>query len=307
LLQLRPWILNRVRRGFTQAEPDVQARLDDVFSSFAFGYNHVMAPRISQDLSSIPVRLRGFSVEGAAMGAALGDILTFSGGRRFESLAALYGAEYIHLIHVGAGWAFARLHRRPWLGVRSGEPLVRWLAWDGWGFHQALFHPERVFHRHWIEAAARRDARAIRDQGAGRALWFYAGADPDLIAAIIGQFPEYRMGDLWAGIGLAASYTGAQSMDAVERLARAAGGYRPQLGQGAAFAAKAHVLAGEVPPSSAEAIGVLTGAEVAVAAEWTDASLAAVRAREADDIAAYQQWRANIMEDVRRRNGGGAG
>src|ERR1700722_3684216 len=89
LLQLRPWILNRARRGFARGESDVQARLDAVVSSFASGYNHVMAPRVSQELSAIPVALRGFAVEGAAMGAVLGDLLTFSGGRRLRSLAAI--------------------------------------------------------------------------------------------------------------------------------------------------------------------------------------------------------------------------
>jgi hypothetical protein len=44
----------------------------------------------------------------------------------------------------------------------------------------------------------------------------------------------------------------------------------------------------------------------AVAADWTDASLADVQAHGTDDVAAYQRWRANIMDDVRRRNGGDA-
>jgi enediyne biosynthesis protein E3 len=296
LLRLRPWLIDRPRRRFAPADPDVQERLDAVVQSFAAGYNAVLAPDGGRDIAALPAALRGFAVEGAAMSCVLTDLLSFSGGSRLTRLGEAYGERYTHLIHVGAGWAFARLRRPPWRGIRFGEPVVRWLAWDGWGFHQAFFGARKVFGAQWVERAARGEARPVRDQGAGRALWFYAGADPGRISAIIGRFPEHRRGDLWAGIGLAASYTGAQSADVARELVRDAGRYRPQLGQGAAFAAKARTLAGEVPPSSAAAIGVLAGVEASVAAHWTDTCLAAARARGDDTVTGYQAWRSAIME-----------
>jgi hypothetical protein len=123
---------------------------------------------------------------------------------------------------------------------------------------------------------------------------------------VIRAFPEFRWGDLWAGIGLAASYTGAQSPGAVERLADAADGFRCQLGQGAAFAAKARVLAGPVPRACAETIELLTGTDAASAADWTDACLAGASARGGDDVPTYERWRAGIMKAVAHKNGGGA-
>lgn len=304
LLQLRTKQLDSARREFFTAEPDVQSRLDAVVDSFAAGYNYAIAPWAGRNLAGIPVELRGFAVEGAAMSSALADMITLSGGRRLRKLAYDHGDQYTHLIHVGAGWAFARLHRRPWLGLRFGEPVLRWLAWDGWGFHQTFFGARDVLERQSIENAARGEVRPIRDQGAGRALWFYAGADPARIAMIISNFPEQRRSDLWAGIGLAASYTGAQPADAVEKLARAAGGYRDHLGQGAAFAAKAHSLSGEVPKAAAEAIRVLAGAEPAVAAAWTDSCLREAAVDGTDTVATYQRWRARIRDAFMRHQGG---
>jgi len=303
LLRLRPRQLDSPRRVFYDAGPGVQSRLDAVVESFAAGYNYVIAPRAGRNPADIPLELRGFAVEGAAMGAALADMITLSGGRHLRALARDHGDRYPHLILIGTGWAAARLRRGPRWGVRLGEPVLRWLAWDGWGFHQAFFCALDVFERHRVEPAARGDARPVRDQGAGRALWFYAGADPARIATVIDGFPEPRRPDLWAGIGLAASYTGAQPADVVEKVARAADGYRDHLGQGAAFAAKAHVLAGAVPAAAAQAIEVLTGVEPAAAAAWTDSSL-----REAadggDGVAAYQQCRARVRDQFRRHRGG---
>jgi enediyne biosynthesis protein E3 len=303
-LRLSPEKLDPTCRGFAPAATsDVQARLAAVVSSFAHGYNYALEPDAAPEPTSLPQELVGFAVEGAAMSCALLDVITFSGGRRVAWLAEGYGDRYPHLIHVGAGWAYARLHRRPWHGIGYGQQLLRWLAWDGWGFHQAFFAPERVFVRHEIERAARSDVRPIRDQGIGRALWFYAGAEPENIATRIAGFPPERRCDLWAGIALAACYTGAQPPEVLDRLIRAAGDYRDHLGQGAAFAAKAHVLSGAVPKASAACIETLADAASAVAAEWTDESFA--RAGNGPDTpAAYQAWRAGIRDAFSRHRQG---
>jgi hypothetical protein len=47
------------------------------------------------------------------------------------------------MAHVGIGWAIARL---PWLRRRIEQPLnrldslLRWLAVDGYGFHEGYFY-----------------------------------------------------------------------------------------------------------------------------------------------------------------------
>ncbi|MEU8206460.1 DUF1702 family protein [Streptosporangium sp. NPDC049046] len=295
-LTLRPEDLDLGARGFRLADPAVGPVLDSVVAAFAAGYNGMLArDPAGPDVERLAGRVRGFAYEGAAMSAVILDLVTVSGGRRLRELDAATGGRYVHLLLVGAGWAYARLRLRPWAGVRFGPPVLRWLAWDGWGFHQAFFHPAKVFGDGWIEARVPVACRPIREQGAGRALWFYAGAEPARVAEVIGGLPESRRADLWAGIGLAAAYTGAQSPPALERLLVAGDGYAAQLAQGAAFAAKAHLLSGIVTPETSAAVEILTGADVAVAARWTDDALAALDGR-ADTPETYEAWRAGVRD-----------
>ncbi|MDR8413082.1 DUF1702 family protein [Nonomuraea sp. 3-1Str] len=272
--------------GFVPKSSPVGEKLLEVVAAFGKGYNSALTG--DPDVGDLPRRLHGFAFEGAAMSCTLLDTITLSGNRRLRALEEGTGGAYTHLIHVGAGWALARLRRTRWRGI--GHPMLTWLAWDGWGFHQAYFNARKVFHDHWVERGARGATRSIRDQGTGRALWFYTGADPDLIARLIGAYPRHRQGDLWAGIGLAAAYTGV--VHELDDLLAAGAGHRADLAQGAAFAAKAHVLGGHVPSGSARAVGLLTGVSPHQAAEWTDQALARIpRPASPRD---YERWRAEI-------------
>lgn len=308
LLTLDPRDLDLSGRGFDLTGPETaraRPRLDGVVHSFAAGYNAALAPPPAvPDFTELPADSRGFAIEGAAMSSTLLDLLTMSGGRRIRALAEGAGRRHVHLVHVGVGWAYARLHLRPWRGLRFGHPLLRWLAWDGWGFHQAYFHSERVFAEHWVERGARDRVRAIRDQGAGRALWFYAGADSARIAWIIAEFPPDRRADLWSGIGLAASYTGAQPVSALEPLLAGAAGYHGHLAQGAAFAAKAHHLSGTVPAASAAVIEALTGVDPAAAAAWTDVAFMEAVTHGPDSPETYARWRAGTRRAWERQGSG---
>ncbi|GLX99553.1 enediyne biosynthesis protein [Herbidospora sp. NBRC 101105] len=268
--------------------------LDSVVAAFASGYNGMLSRDPAElGVERLSARVRGFAYEGAAMSAVILDLVAFGGGRRLRELDRVTGGRYVHLLLVGAGWAFARLRLRPWRGVRFGPPVLRWLAWDGWGFHQAFFHPVKVFGNGWIEARVPEACRAIRDQGAGRALWFYAGAEPTRVAEVIDGLPAGRRADLWAGIGLAAAYTGAQSPEALNRLVTAGESYAAALAQGAAFAAKAHLLSGIVTDETASAVQILTGVDVPAAARWTDDALAALDGRP-DTPETYEAWRAGV-------------
>lgn len=309
LLILRPLTLDA--RKLTEgnggaAKTDAEPRqvLDSVVGAFAAGYNAALTTsRGALELPQVPRDLRGFAYEGAAMSRTILDLVTLSRGRRIGGLADGTGRDYIHLIHVGAGWAFARLRLSPWRAVRFGDPMLRWLAWDGWGFHQAYFHPRAVVLEGRVERAARGPVREIRDQGVGRALWFHASADPARIGRVIGTFSPDRRSDLWAGIGLAASYTGAQPPERLAELLRGADGYHDHLAQGSAFAAKAHLQAGHMPAGSATAIEMLTGADPLTAASWTDTSLA-VAGRSGAGPENYELWRAGVRRAWARQKGG---
>ncbi len=292
------------KTGHASGDPDVRERLDTVVAAFAAGYNTGLATgRGPLGPVGVPPALDGFAHEGAAMSRTLLDVLTGTRGRRVAGLLEGPGRRHFHLVHVGVGWAYARLRLPPWFGVPGARGLPRWLVWDGWGFHQAYFRPGPVLHEHRTERAARGPAASVRDQGVGRALWFHACADPDVVGRVVAGFPPHRRSDLWAGIGLAAAYTGARPPDVLGSLSRIAGGHRADLAQGAAFAAKARVLSGEVPGDVRAAVETLCSASPVTAAKWTDAAHDEA-AHHGDTLAEYQYWRALVRREWRRHDGG---
>ncbi|MCO5972495.1 DUF1702 family protein [Actinoallomurus soli] len=303
-------------RGFHVGQPQARDYLEQVGRWFLVGLEYGMTVRgereVATRLETVPPEYRGFAYEGASMALAILDGLLPGAGGRLHRFIAGPAAHQIYTAHVGAGWALARLPRPLRPRVRLRDPLLRWLALDGYGFHEAYFRTPlvvgeqrrpRILRGHPGDA---RDAAHVVDQGIGRALWFVCGADAAHLAGTIAGFAPDRQPDLWAGAGLAAAYAGQQSAagpaggedpaarQAVEaslrELAACAGRHLPDVAQGAAFAAKARYQAGLVTPLTATAVRVLCGMEVAEAARWTD------DARPADPAAgdAYQAWRLRI-------------
>jgi len=231
------------------------------------------------------------------------DVLTITGGRRLRDLLSGQGMRYPHMIHMGAGWAYARLHMRPMWGIRSVHPLLRWLAFDGFGFHQGFFATDRTVGRQRSAGLMDRTRRAIFDQGLGRMLWFHECAGVDDVILRIAEFPPGRRADLWSGVGLAATYTGGASAAELERLSVAAAedGFRAHLVQGSAFACASRLISGIVPEHTVAATPALCGVEVDEAGGWTDTALIALghNAHSGDH---YQIWRAGIRKAWARRN-----
>ncbi|RFU43646.1 DUF1702 family protein [Actinomadura logoneensis] len=304
------------KTGHLPGDPEVRRRLEGVVAAFAAGYGAGLAsgrgplepdaptaPGTAPAPAGVPAALAGFAYEGAAMSRALLDVLTGTRGRRVAGLLEGPGRRHFHLVHVGIGWAYSRLRLRPWSGVPGARGLPRWLAWDGWGFHQAYVRPGPVFYEHRVERGARGPAMPVRDQGAGRALWFHTCADPETVGRVIAGFPPHRRGDLWSGVGLAAAYTGVRPPDVLASLLRIAEGHRADLAQGAAFAAKARVLAGEVPGDVRDAIETLCSASPATAAKWTDIAHDEA-ADHGDSLEDYQYWRTLVRREWRRHDGG---
>jgi uncharacterized protein DUF1702 len=265
--------------------------LESAARAFLTGLNAVSDGDLTGQLDAMAPEHVGFACEGAGMGAAMLDLLTFGGGRRVAALLAGPGAAHPHLVHVGIGWAYARLRLRPGRGSPAADPLLRWLAWDGFGFHQGFWHADRVIGGQRVEWGLPPDARAVRDQGLGRALWFHECAEPDGIALRIAEFGPDRRADLWSGIGLAATYAGGARPDELSHLRELSGPHRAQLAQGCAFACKARLVSHVVPAHTELAARILAGTDVATAAGWTDAARAALGG---STLADYQRWRAGI-------------
>ena len=291
--------VNLGRRRFRLRPGIARHALESAGRSFLEGFNALLAgsadERWVDTVDAIDPELRGFAYEGAGMAATVLDLLTLSPGRRLNELLSGPAQAYPHLVHVGAGWAYARLRLRPWWGRRPRDPLLGWLAWDGFGFHQGFFHADQVVGAQRVERRLGSGARPVRDEGLGRSLWFHECADPDGVALRIGEFPPARHDDLWSGIGLAATYAGGAEPDELERLVAVAGNYCADLAQGCAFACKARCLSAVVPAHTEKAAAVLAGVTAAEAAAWTDRAQAALGPdpRTAEH---YHQWRAQIRE-----------
>jgi hypothetical protein len=204
------------------------------------------------------------------------------------------GSKHAYMVHVGAGWAAARLRASTARFVSPRDPLLRWLVLDGMGFHEGYFHPQRTVAAMFRPSRIRGYALRAFDQGLGRSLWFVECADPARIAAAIARFDAERMSDLWAGVGLAAAYAGGVFASDLHALQMNAAPFAADLAQGAAFAAEARERAGNPAPHTELACSILCGLPAREAAAIT------VDARETlaseDGAPDYDIWRRNVRD-----------
>jgi hypothetical protein len=250
---------------------------------------------LARELAAVESELAGFAHEGAAMALALLDRLAPWRRDRLASFIAGPASKHVYMAHVGAGWAFARLRLGP-RPARGLDPLLRWLALDGYGFHQGYFAPRR--HLYAACAPGRFGGYALRafDQGLGRSLWFAAGADPDAITLRLRSFPAARLPDLWSGLGLAATYAGGATSGALEALRAAAHDWAAHMAQGSAFAAAARRRAGNPASHTDLACRIVTGRSAAEAAVLTDEARRGLPADCA--VPAYEAWRSRIRMEL---------
>lgn len=286
------------RRGFHPVTDPVRDRLETIGRTFIHGYHSALLEGISSALAykldEIEPELRGFAYEGAGMGLALLDALTPWRDNRFERFLQGDGAGHCYMLHVGAGWAWARLpfglsHR-----IKRLDPLLRWLAFDGYGFHQGYFHWRQAIDNHVQPRRIEGYGRNAFDQGLGRSVWFAKGADPRRVADCLRSFPLARQGDLWSGVGLASSYAGGVAASELTTLYQLAGEFRPLLAQGSAFAAKARQRAGNPAPHTEMAARIFCHCDAATAAAVTDTALLNLPAD--GDLPAYELWRQRIQQ-----------
>jgi hypothetical protein len=302
------------RRGFRAAEPEVRSRLESIGLTFLEGYHLALeADRpgdpsgssiLSQRLERIDAERRGWAFEGAGMALAVRDRFSILGPGRWRDFTLGAGESHPYLLHVGAGWAAARLKLRLIPYLEKFDSLLRWLVVDGYGFHQGYFHwrssatpggPRKGI------ATGGYSARAY-DQGLGRSLWFSLAADQGAIAERVRAFEVSRQADLWSGVGLAAAYAGAMSPTDLRGLARAAGPARSALAQGAVFAAKARERAGNPAPQTSLACEILAGADAQTCARIADESLRAIaETPDTPEVPRYERWRQEIIRRCRDR------
>ncbi|MEQ9237418.1 DUF1702 family protein [Coleofasciculus sp. E2-BRE-01] len=307
LLSISPEEATFARRGFQCDDAQTQQQLERVGHTFLQGYHSAIAYDDSNllltQLNTVSPEWRGFAFEGAAMGLALLDGLTPWKGKRVERFLGEAGANHTYMVHVGVGWAIARL---PWLRdeyLAKLDPLLSWLAIDGYGFHQGYFYGRDFVTGIAIPKRLSGYAGNVFDQGLGRSIWFVNGADLTRIPQTLENFPPVRRADLWSGIGLACTYAGGVDSDGIAALKIAAGEYQPELAQGAAFAAKTRLRARNLTAHTQMACQVLWGMSAEAAAEITDIALqdlpksspAKLKGKLGDMLPAYEIWRRRIQ------------
>jgi hypothetical protein len=270
--------------------------LEQIGQTFLQGYHTALE---EDDFAVLAIRLnageselRGFAFEGAAMGLALLDFLMPWKKTRLQAFLDGPGATHVYMVHVGAGWVLARLRQRVERPLARLDPLLGWLAVDGYGFHEGYFHWPHYVRKQAVPKRVSGYARQVFDQGLGRSLWFVEGADVARIAATITAFSPARRADLWSGVGLACAYAGGVGCADVEALKVAAGPDTPQLAQGAAFAAKARQRAGNAADHTDQACQVFCGCSAEDAARLTDDALNDLPVDGATP--AYEIWRQRI-------------
>ncbi len=302
LLGISPAETSFTKRGFRYDTGDLRERLEEVGRCFVFGYHAALAEDrpepLAEKLEAIALELRGFSYEGAAMGLAVLDALT--PWRRGRLTAFLRGpAEaHVYIAVIGSGWALARL---PFpierLRVRF-DPILDWLVFDGYGFHQGYFHWPRTIVNQEVPRRISGYALRVFDQGVGRSLWFVEGAGVERIAARVRAFPAQRRPDLWSGVGLACAYAGGVPRATVEDLKAAADGHAPHLAQGAAFAAKSRTRAGNLIPHTDLACQVICGMSAVEASAVTDEARVEphMEGARSQGVPAFELWRRRIQQ-----------
>jgi len=263
------------------------------------------------------------------MYARLVDLATGGATGALRRLLDGPGRQYVHLVHVGAGWGLAAT-RLPVPVPVPRTPLLRWLALDGAGFAETYFGGPRALRRRCLRrpslepvaaamtpgttaetasrtifrpasrtasnAVARVERWEAQVSGCGRALWFLESADPGGVTGRIAEQPAVARPWLWSGVGLAAGYAGATTADELRGLGQAAGSDWPYFAQGVVFAVAARALSGHVPAHTELASRTVLGVAPEVAATWSDVAADGLTNRR--DVDGYVQWRCRLRAIV---------
>jgi hypothetical protein len=301
LLAIPPEEVAFTKRGFHAGNAAATRHLELIVQTFLRGYSasleNLQHQPLALQLSQVQADLRGFAYEGASMGLAVMDALTPWGGGRLARFIDGPAAPHVYMAHIGAGWAFARLRfaRQSFRAFLPRlDPLLRYLAVDGYGFHEGYFRWRQYSQFRSRPPGLIGEELRVFDQGLGRSLWFVAGGDVGAAARAIATFAIDREPDLWSGVGLACTYAGGVDGTALRTLLTASGRHRPHLCQGVCFAAAARVRAGNVTPHTEEACSILCNLSAEGAAHLTDDARRDLSP--SGGPKAYGRWRCRICE-----------
>lgn len=299
-LGLSPAEASFAKRGFLAGEDEARLRLEKIGITFLSGYHAALEESeffsLARRLSAVETELRGFAFEGAAMGLALLDYFTPWRRDRWRNFTDSFADRHIYMMHVGLGWALARLRRNVTSHLTRLDPLLRWLVVDGYGFHEGYFNWPRYVEQRAVPTRLEGYELRVFDQGLGRSIWFVKGADVAAVVNAIDAFPSARRDDLWSGVGLACAYAGGCGRAAIESLRVASGQHFPAFAQGVAFAAKTRQRAANLTSHTETVCRVIGGHSAEQLATITDAALEDLH--EDGGLPAYEVWRRRIQNNI---------
>ena len=217
LFRIRPAKMTIARLGLTVAPDDVE-RVEGILRSFAGGFNSMLTgPRWSawqRYCASLPVTLRPFAHEGAAMGYTPRRLFRCRPEDFEESVVKTQpGMRYLYYVGLGF-WSGMRDHHPRHLAhtVARLDSLHGCLCYDGYGFKHGFFDylndPEVVRKFDRFEA----HARDVAYQGVGRSFWFLFGGDRETLIERIAGLGEYAR-HVAGGLGLAATFVNPERLE----------------------------------------------------------------------------------------------
>ncbi len=286
------------KRGFNLSHPDRAERIRTIGTAFLDGYhaalNSSSIEEMATALCEVANEFRGFAFEGAGMGVAMIDYLSPWRPKFFpEFVESTLGDEHVYMLHVGMGWAVARLPGSPERAARRSRSIFAWLVLDGYGFHEGFFHHRRYLGSSRQPRSLSELGTRVFDQGLGRSFWFVFASDAPLIAQAIGELALSRHADLWSGVGLACAYAGGAGTDNTRQLIERCGEFRAQLAQGASFGAKARQRGRNLNEHTERTCQLLCEMSAEEAAAVTDTALSSIP--QEHGLEAYEAWRRKII------------
>jgi enediyne biosynthesis protein E3 len=279
----------------------MRRRMEEIARSFSAGCHAALEEArpgpLAARLAQGEPELQGFAYEGAGLGLALLDAATPWRRHRLRDFIAGAGSPQTYMLHVGSGWVLRRLPVSQRRFLSGLDPVLRWLAFDGLGFHDAFYSRRRIIERALPPRRISGFALWPFDAGVGRRLWLVPEPGVSNIARLVATFPASRHGDLWTGVGEACAFAGGRDAAAIKEVLQAAGPHGLRLALGASFAAEVRVRAGIPSPYTDLACRLLCRMDAAAAAAITRESLENLPPD--GEVPAFEVWRERVQERFR--------
>lgn len=200
-------------------------------------------PALIQYLDGIDKEFRSVAYESASMAMALEELeagrfpgkwLLFANGP-----AAVHRAQ----VHVGLGWAIAKLNYSFSTAVNELDPACYSRIADGCGYYDGSFRRRQSVINKVLPAYLPGSAMPAYYQGLGRSTWYSQKTEVQQVCAVIESFPAERHADLWRGVGIAVAYVGGCADEDLKTLLQYASTNAFQLARGAALAVRSRTKA----------------------------------------------------------------